>query len=217
MADLKRTRKQFVIAASVLAVVTLAALAYLAFPVGPTNTDLTAQLVQANKELAIKEAQAEPLRGLPEKLVKTNQDIIDFYRKRLPVNPSDISEELGKLASGSNIALSDVKYEDFDTQIPGLHQVTVEAQLTGEYSKIAKFINAAERDNMFLIVNAITLDDQKTGQVRLQIHFETYLRPAFAELAAGVKPDDIKLPAANKKQGGTKTPAPVNAPQKARP
>jgi Tfp pilus assembly protein PilO len=214
MADLKRARKQFIITASVLAVVTLASLAYLVFPGNASNAELNMQLVQASKELTIKEKQVEPLRGLPEKLVKTNQDIIDFYRKRLPVNASDVSEELGKLASANSISLSDVKYEDFDTDIPGLRQIAVEAQLSGEYSKIAKFINAAERDNMFFIVNAITLDDQKTGSVRLQIHFETYLRPAFAELAASEKPGDIKLPAANKKPGKTSAPP---AAQKARP
>ena len=217
MADLKSTLRQFATVASILAVVTLVSLAYLVFPVGATNTELTTQLAQDNKELAIKENQAQPLRGLPEKLVKTNEDIVKFYRERLPVNASDVSEELGKLAAGNSIALSDVKYEDFDTDIPGLRQIAVEAQLSGEYSKIAKFINAAERDKMFLIVNAITLDDQKTGQVRLQIHFETYLRPAFAELAATEKPADIKLPAANKKKDNTKATAPASASQKVRP
>src|SRR3954464_7547225 len=98
MADLKRTRQQFVITASALAVVTLASLAYLVFPGNASNAELNTQLAQANKELVIKQNQVEPLRGLPEKLVKTNQNIIDFYRKRLPVNASDVSEELGKLA-----------------------------------------------------------------------------------------------------------------------
>jgi Tfp pilus assembly protein PilO len=215
MADLNRTRRQFIVTASVLAVVTAISLAYLAFPIGATNTELAQQVTQINKELAIKEAQAKPLRGLPEKLVKTNEDIVKFYRERLPVNQSDVSEELGKLASANGVSLSDVKYEDFDTDIPGLRQVVVEAQLGGEYPKIARFINAAERDHTFLMVDAITLDDQKSGTVRLQMHFETYLRPAFAALAPIDRPAEIKLPPAQKKIGNSKPQAP--AAQKARP
>lgn len=195
MADLKRTRKQFVVLASVLAVITVAAVIYLLFPVGATNAELNDELKQTNKELEMKEAQVKPLRGLPEKLVQTNQDIVKFYRDRLPARQSDISEELGKLASAQGVTLSDVKYENYDTDFPDLKEVVVQAQLSGEYSKLARFINAAERDKTFLIVNEVTLDEQKGGSVRLQMRFETYLRPAFAELASEEKPADIKLPA----------------------
>ena len=195
MADLRRTRKQLVVVASALAVISVAAIVYLLFPVGASNAELNDQLAQTNKELEMREAQVRPLRGLPEKLVKTNQDIVKFYRDRLPARQSDISEELGKLASAQGVTLSDVKYENYDTDIPDLKEVMVQAQLSGEYSRLAHFINAAERDKTFLIVNEVTLDEQKGGSVRLQMRFETYLRPAFAELASVDKPAEIKLPA----------------------
>ena len=195
MADLRRTRKRFVIAVSVLAAVTALSLAYLTFPVGASNTELNAELTQTNKDLAVKETQAKPLRGLPEKLVKTNEDIVRFYRERLPAQQSDVSEELGKLAAAQGISLSDVKYTDYDSDIPGLREVMVEAQLSGEYAKVARFINAVERDKTFLIVDQVDLEDQKGGAVRLQIHFETYLRPAFAQMAAAERSSDVKLPA----------------------
>ena len=211
MANLTRTRKRFVVAASVLAAITLLAIAYLLFPVGASNTELAADLLQANKEVAMKENQAQPLRGLPEKLVKTNEDIVKFYRERLPAEPSDISDKLGKLAAANGVALSDVKYENFDTDIPQLRQVVVEAQLSGEYSKLARFINTVERDKTFLIVDGITLDDQKGGAVRLQLRFETYLRPAFVELASTEKPREIKLPSSTKKPDNKKAQTPAAA------
>ena|SRR5579863_8971880 len=195
MADLKRVRKNFAIAAAVLAVVTVLGIAYIFFPMGASNAELNDELKQTNKELELKEAQAKPLRGLPEKLVKTNEDILKFYRQRLPLRQSDISEEMGKLATKDSIALSDVKYEDFDTDIPDVRAVVVQAQLSGQYEKLAHFINDIERDQKtFMIVDGLTLNDQKGGTVQLQLHFETYLRPAFTTLAAEEKPAEVKLP-----------------------
>ena len=178
MADLKQARKRFVAAAVVLGSVAALGALYLALPLGASNAELSNDLKQANREVEIKEKQAAPLRGLPEKLVKTNEDIRKFYRDRLPQHQSDVSEELGKLASRENVTLSDVKYENFDTDVPELRAVVVEAQLSGDYSHIARFINAVERDTMFLMVDSLTLDDQKAGAVRLQLKFGTCLRPA---------------------------------------
>lgn len=197
MADLRKTRKRFAAVSVVLAVISALAGLYLAIPIGASNTDLNNDLKQTTTALETKEQQVAPLRGLPEKLVKTNEDITAFYRNRLPARQSDVSEELGKLASAENITLSDVKYENFDTDIPALRAVVVEAQLSGEYSHLAKFINAVERDKMFLIVDGLSLEDQKSDQknganaVRLTLRFGTCLRPA--DLAAAEpekKPDD---------------------------
>jgi Tfp pilus assembly protein PilO len=202
MADLRKTRKRFKAVSIVFAVISALALLYLALPIGASNADLNSDLKQTNKDLEVKEQQVAPLRGLPEKLVKTNDDIINFYRTRLPDRQSDVSEELGKLASAENIALSEVKYENFDTDIPALRAVVVEAQLTGEYSHLAKFINAVERDKMFLIVDGLSLEDQKSEQkggantVRLTLRFGTCLRPA--DLAA-VEPEKKPVSAASDK------------------
>jgi Tfp pilus assembly protein PilO len=177
MADLKQARKAFRTAALVLGGIAVLGALYLALPVGASNAELSNDLKQSTREVEIKEKQAAPLRGLPEKLVKTNEDIRRFYRNRLPQHQSDVSEELGKLAAREGVTLSDVKYENFDTDVPELRAVVVEAQLSGEYSHIAKFINAVERDTMFLMVDSLTLDDQKGGAVRLQLKFGTCLRP----------------------------------------
>ena len=178
MADLKQARKKFVSVSVVLAVISVCAVLYLVSPVGASNAELNSDLKQVSREVEIKEKQVAPLRGLPEKLVKTSADITGFYRTRLPQHQSDVSEELGKLASRGNVTLSDVKYENFDTDIPELRAVVVDAQLSGEYSRIARFINAVERDKMFLMVDSLSLDDQKVGAVRLQLKFGTCLRPA---------------------------------------
>jgi Tfp pilus assembly protein PilO len=220
MADLRNTRKRFAALSVVLAVIIVLACLYLATPIGASNAELNDQLKQTNKELEIKEQRVTPLRGLPEKLAKTNEDITTFYRTRLPAQQSAVSEELGKLASAENITLSDVKYENFDTDISSLRAVVVEAQLSGEYSHLAKFINSVERDKMFLIVDGLSLEDQKSDQkgantVRLTLRFGTCLRPANLAAAEPEKPeaDDSDKAASDKAVKGTSKASKVTTPK----
>jgi hypothetical protein len=48
--------------------------------------------------------------------------------------------------------------------------------LAGEYQRIVKFINALERDRTFFIIDRVNLAEQQGGNVRLELHLETYLR-----------------------------------------
>ena len=54
--------------------------------------------------------------------------------------------------------------------------VEIEADFAGSYSSLARFINALERDEMFFIINSVTLGGQTQGPVRLGIKLETYLK-----------------------------------------
>ncbi len=64
-----------------------------------------------------------------------------------------------------------------DNVAPGnLEPVEIEADLAGNYTSLAKFINAIERDDMFFIINGITLGGQPQGPVKLNVKMETYLK-----------------------------------------
>jgi Tfp pilus assembly protein PilO len=180
MADLRKIRTRFTVIAGLLAAVALLAGFYLLFPMGRSNAELYKELDQTRLELKQKEAQVKPLRGLPEKLVATHAAIGKFYVDRLPAKQSVVSEEIGKLASKTGVTLSDVRYENLETDIPDLRAVSVDAQLSGEYAKVARFINAVERNKTFFLVDGLTLDEQKAGNVRLSLKLETFVRPAAA-------------------------------------
>ena len=57
-----------------------------------------------------------------------------------------------------------------------LQRVEMEADLAGNYTSLAKFINALERDEMFFIINSVTLGGQPQGPVKLNVKLETYLK-----------------------------------------
>lgn len=181
MADLGKIRKRFTVLAGVLGGVAAIAALYLVLPLGQTSAELYKDLGDTRDEFKRKEVEVKPLRGLPDKLVTTHGDINDFYRERLPARQSAVSQEIGKIASANHVTLSDVKYDNVETDIPDLREVMVEAQLSGDYANVAKFINAVERNKTFFLVDGLSLDDQKAGAVKLQLKMETYLRPSNVE------------------------------------
>ena len=54
----------------------------------------------------------------------------------------------------------------------------MQADVSGDYLQLVRFINTLERSNLFFIVNDLQIAGEQSGQVKLQIKFETYLRAA---------------------------------------
>ena len=61
--------------------------------------------------------------------------------------------------------------------MPDLQRVKADITLSGDYPKIAHFINALERDKLVFDVTQITLNGQQGGGlVELQINVDTFLK-----------------------------------------
>jgi type IV pilus assembly protein PilO len=174
MADLKRTRNQLNIAVAVLAMIDIIAIAMLLTPLA--GSEELRQQQQRQLWLELKTRQSAPWRGLEKKIPLAEHQIEDFYQDRLPSGYSAISMNLDRLASESGVRMSAEKYAQKDASLSGLERVEVEAELSGDYLQLVRFINALERSRLFFIVNGVELGGEQNGIVRLQIKLETYLR-----------------------------------------
>lgn len=172
--DEKRTKLKIIFAALALLDVALGVL--LLSPLVGSANSRKAELDQLWKELQVKTRQVEPLRGMDKKIVLAQQQIDDFYKNRLPAQDSSISDELGKLAAQNGIKIGQVKYAAKDPEPVGLRPLFIEADFTGDYLQLVRFINALERDKLFFIIDSVDLGGQQGGAVKLGIKLETYLR-----------------------------------------
>jgi type IV pilus assembly protein PilO len=177
MPDLRQTRKNLTTALAVLAGVDLvAAILYFSPVVGSAETRRQ-ELNRLQAELTIKTRQVAPLKDLPHKVVIANEEISDFYKKRFPAQNSQIYTELGKVASANGVRIQQVRYKaEENPPIRGLQPTELDADLAGTYTSLAKFINALERDDMFFIINSVTLGNDPQGPVKLSMRLETYLK-----------------------------------------
>lgn len=176
MADLRKARKKLQIAAGVLLALDIAAGALLLSPYAGSEASRKQELHQLWIDLKARET--APWRGLDKKIPKAQQEIADFYRDRFPAGYSEISTNVDRIASESGVRIASERYEQKQADVDGLQQVEVQADVSGDYLQLVKFINTLERNKLFFLVTGLQLGGDQNGQVKLQIKIQTYLRSA---------------------------------------
>lgn len=175
MASIREARKTLVPILIGLVVLDVACVGYLLSPLGRSLGARQRDLQALQAQVAAKQTEVLPTRGMDAKLKQASSDITEFSDHRFPSQYSVVSEELGKLATETGVQIAAVKYDDKDAPIEGLRKLNMEVSLSGSYLQEAKFINALERDKLFFVIDGINLGEQQ-GNVRLQLKIETYLR-----------------------------------------
>lgn len=176
MPDLRKTRKDLTIALVVMAGIDLLAVALYFSPLIGSAETRRMDLTQLQAELTQKTRQVAPLKDLPQKVNLAGQQISEFYKKRFPSQNSQILTEIGKLASANGVRIEQGTYKPSVDITVGLQPIEMEYNLGGSYSSLARFINALERDEMFFIINGVTLGGDPQGPVKLSVKVETYLK-----------------------------------------
>jgi Tfp pilus assembly protein PilO len=187
MTDLAQIRKRFFTILAILAVIDAAFLVYLLWP-GSSSSGRHAReqaLTQQERSLT---REVGPLKNIDQELVKTRTDIDTFYGDRVPERWSEISAELDKLTHDAGVIPQSIHYttnkSDKD-DLQGVQRVGIETSVTGEYGKVARFINSLEQDKLMFIIEQVTLTGQEGGAVTLQIKFQTFLKEASLDRAQG--------------------------------
>jgi len=174
MADVRDVRKKVKIAMVALLVFDLAAAVVLFSPLLGSERSRREQLDQLWRELQVKTREAEPLRNVDRKIATAHLQIDDFYQSRFPGQDSAISEELGKVAGQNRVRIGQIRYKSKDANPLGLEPVEIQADFSGDYLQLVRFINALERDPVFFIIDSVELAGDEGGLVKLQMKLETY-------------------------------------------
>jgi len=176
MPDLRRTRKNLKTALVIMAGVDLlAAIVYFSPLVGSAESRRQ-ELNRLQLELNTKTRQVAPLKDLPHKVDLASHQITDFYKKRFPTQQSEIVDRFDKLAATNGVTVEQTQYKRKDEGPGRLQPVEIQADLAGPYTALAHFINALERDQMFFIIDGVTLGGQPQGPVKLNVKLEAYLK-----------------------------------------
>jgi type IV pilus assembly protein PilO len=180
MPDLRETRHKVRIALAALAAADVIMMAVFFSPLIGSQGSRRQQLDQAWRELQQKTREVEPLRGLDKKIPIARKQIDQFYAQRLPSQDSAISTDLGKVAAQSGVRIGSIKYVMKDAETVGVRRMEIEADLSGDYLQLVRFINALERNQMFFLVDSVGLGGEQSGVVKLQLKLETYLKTGAA-------------------------------------
>lgn len=172
MGNLFQVRQRFILVVVVLGAINLALLVYLlwAGAGGPSQESLQRRYNDLKRDVELWQ------KSNPD---KTRADLKQLYSENLPSRGSQISEQVDKLTRDAGVTAQSIHYPTETEEkgaLPGVHEVKIETNVTGDYAKVARFINALEQDKMLFIIEKISLTGQQGGVVTLQISFSTFLR-----------------------------------------
>jgi hypothetical protein len=173
MGDLRKIRKRFIVGVTILSAINLPLLAYLLWPgpARPSRDVLQQQYNNLSREVALWE------KSNPE---KTRAELKQLYAENLPGRWSQISQQVDKLIRDTGVTAQSIHYPTENVEkpeLPDVQQVKIETTVTGDYSKVARFINALEQDKLLFIIEKISLSGQEGGAVvSLHITFDTFLK-----------------------------------------
>jgi len=180
MPDLRETRRKVKIALAGMVIVDMLAIGIYFSPLVGTQRSRREHLNQFWKELQFKTREVQPLQGLDKKIPTAHKQIDEFYKNRFPAQDSAISAEIYRLAGQSGVKVGSEKYDMKDPEVLGVQRVQIEADLAGDYLQLVRFINSLERDQMFFLLDSVSLGGEQGGMVRLQLKMETYLKTGVA-------------------------------------
>jgi type IV pilus assembly protein PilO len=169
---------------AVLALVNLYLIVHMGFAYQQAHSQGDDAVAQQKVLLTTAQLGAAPLEGLDAKLAEATGESDVFYKKRLPSAYSQMLTELGALSKTDHVRLSGVQYGQtpvLEGSAGELTQVSMDANLTGDYRSLMTFINGLERDRMFFLVNSLSLNGAQSGTVNLRMRLTTYLRPKSAD------------------------------------
>jgi type IV pilus assembly protein PilO len=149
----------------------------------------SASFQQQQVQYAQLQAQLAHLQGLPEKVDQARGDASKFYDDRFAQNYSTVAAELGDLEVKNQVRMMGAHYA-MAPAIDGLHEVRIDANLSGDYAPLMRFINDLERDknHVFFIITGITLTGQQGGLVNLRLRMTTYLQAGANDVPASDNP-----------------------------
>ena len=88
-----------------------------------------------------------------------------------------LMERLTKLAGSLALHVPDTAYRPAEVKETGLTKVTVQMGVEGTYDKIRRFLYELEGMRRFLVIERMTLKDQKAvGTLQVQLQLALYLR-----------------------------------------
>lgn len=174
MPDVKKTRRALWMVVGALVLVDAVAVVALVTPLAGAASTRMQEMAQLRTQLQLH--RQAPWRGLDKKVPEARQQIQDFYQERFPGGYSMISDDLNRIAAECGVKIEGERYDQKEAAIEGLQRIEIQADVSGDYLQLVKFINSMERSKLFFVIDDLGLGGEQNGTVKLQMKLETYLR-----------------------------------------
>jgi Tfp pilus assembly protein PilO len=180
-----RTKKRLIIAGLVVLLLADAALVYFNSNLSSPASARQQTLKNEARQLALVKADIEraaKIRAtIPDILKKFDQ----FEATLLPASKgySVLSQEMDEYARDSHLIVESTQFHPKEVSGRNLTELTMDADVTGDYNGIVTFLNRLQRSKNVYIVDSLAVDTSSsegrpTGTLKVALHMRTYFRKA---------------------------------------
>jgi Tfp pilus assembly protein PilO len=177
--DLRDVRTQLLIVVGVLLLADAAAVILMISPAGRSRAQRQEEFEHLRMEKQEKMRTTAPARDIDQKIGAAREEEASFNQDRLAHRYSTMSEQLSKIATESGVNVSDVKYDEHDTEKTapaGYGEVGITIQIHGTYDQDIRFINTVERQKMLLLIDSVSFSGMQGDALTVSVHLSTFLR-----------------------------------------
>lgn len=178
----KDTRWRVRLGLGALVAANLAAAFFAFHPLGGSAEDLVREMTGKQSDLTHQKQRLERTRSLVKKIEQAKIEGDKFlgeYTMDRRTAFSTLIDEVNKMATDSGIK---PKGESWAMEaVPGsdtLLQLTISANLEGNYTSLTKFVNLLDKSPRFLIIESMQATPQTSGALAVTIKLDTFIREA---------------------------------------
>jgi len=175
MTHLQKMRRIFTVALAVMGALSLGFAVYLLWG-GSSPRARADEQRELKLELDSKKHDAAPLTGIEAKITRSRADVDKLVQDRVAARFSEVTGQLFRLAQENGVSAQRIQYETENAGLPGIERIKIGTTISGDYARLAHFINAVEKEKQIFVIRQISINEQQAGQVELQIKFDTYLK-----------------------------------------
>jgi Tfp pilus assembly protein PilO len=140
---------------------------------------------EQNLKLMLLKGDIKSAQDIKDNMPATRKDC-EKFEQSLPsqsIGASSLSTDLDETAKKAGLQIATLSTKPKELPSRGMIEVTIEASVTGDYSGVAKFVNALQRSQKFYIIDELALSTEMqaqkaTGPIKVGLHLRTYFREA---------------------------------------
>ncbi len=95
---------------------------------------------------------------------------------------STISADLSDISKKAGVQLTDIKFSDKQAEGRDIAQREMDANITGEYASVVRFLNGLQKSPNYYVVDSLDLATESSSPnlIRVKVHMRTFFRGTAA-------------------------------------
>lgn len=139
------------------------------------------EVAQRANQVKLLKADIDRVEKIRKDLPQTVADFNRFEKSFLPASTgySVVTGEMGELAKKAGLRMQGISFHQAEIKGRPLLEIQMDAQVSGDYQGVVKFLNGLQRSQDVYVVDSLALATEAQGnanEIRVNLHMRTYFR-----------------------------------------